>query len=233
MPRVHFDNLKLNQAIVEVRYPKGYLYWDVCGHCIREINQRSGNKIDLRELQAGASVLKFTEEKGLEARFGVRNMFVTGTRLRNVNALKEYGPLIYDVLREQIQFEQVSRVGFRVFFVLEKESEDDAVAFVDSLKLYSVQADRFARFGDTIHAPEATITLSTGRERTRISIKPASRGDIDDPNAEFDEFAPRHAVLTDVDFSVEDVAAKDLQLEEFIYRSFGKVKDNISTLLNP
>lgn len=233
MARILFEKLKLYQAVVEVRYMKGYLYWDVCGRCIREINQESGNKIDFSELRAGECVLRFTEEKECQAKFGPRNMSVSGTKLKNVNRLKEFAPLIYEVLRRNLEFEQVSRLGFRVFYVLEKPSEDDAAAFVDSLKLWSVQAARCTAFGDVIQAREVTINVSSGREKTRIHIAPASRSDREDPDAQFDEFAPRHAVLTDIDFSIEDIAAKDLQLDKFIHRSFGKVRDHISTLLNP
>ena len=70
--RIFFDKLKLNKAIIEIRYPKGYLYWDVCGRCILEINNKSNEKIDFLRLGADECILRFLENPDAKATFGIR-----------------------------------------------------------------------------------------------------------------------------------------------------------------
>lgn len=230
--RVTFDMLKLSQGILEVRYSKGYLYWDVCGKCILDINRRSGGKIDFLELRTDKCILRFLENPTAEASFGIKQMTVSGTKLRNVNLLRENGPLILDIIRTNLKIEELSRVGFRLFYVLEKDSFEEAEAFVNGLDLFELSSGKFNGFGNELCVSEPRILISDGKEKARVCVIAAKRTDAKDEGAKFDEYSPRYAVLTDIDFYTESLNAADFNLEDFIYRCYKKTRDHIGNILN-
>jgi len=232
MPRITFGSLKLNRAILEIKYPKGYLYWDVCGKCISEINSQSGGKIDFQELREGECILKFVGKPNAQASFGINRITLSAMKLNNINLFKENAPLILDLIKTYLEIQNISRAGFRLFHVLKKESYEDAEQFVNALDLYSVSADRFRGFGDNVSVSQPNVIVSDQEDKTRISIGAARRQDADDPAAEFDEFAPRYAVLTDIDFYKENIVVNQFDLKLFIHRSERKIKEHIAQLLN-
>ena len=230
--RVAFGNLKINRGILEIRYPKGYLYWDVCGRCILEINRKSNEKIDFSELRSNKCILRFVENPTAEASFGINQMTVSAAKLRNVNLFKENGPLILDTIKTYLKIQEFSRVGFRLFYVQKTDSHEEAEEFVNGLDICSVDVDRFKGFGDELSVPQPSTLVSNGEEKVRISISAAKRTDADKEGVEFDEYAPRYAILTDIDFYREDIKVEDFDLELFIHRSHKKIKDNIAKLLS-
>ena len=232
MARITFDKLRLNRAVLEVRYPKGYLYWDVCGKCIHEINAKSNQGIDFSELTQNECVLRFVEKSEVQASFGLKHMTVSGMKLRNINVLKESAPLIFDTVKTHLQIRQISRAGFRLFYVLRKDSYEQAEEFVNRLQLCSVSAERFKGFGNKLSAAQATVLAIDELATARISVAPAKRSDADDPTAEFDEFAPRYAALVDIDFYRENVSVEEFDLERFMHQSYKKTEDHVTQLLN-
>lgn len=229
---ITFDRLKLSQGILEVRYAKGYLYWDVCGKCILEINKRAGGKIDFLELRGDKCILRFLENPTANASFGIKQMTVSGTNLRNVNLFKENGPLILDIIRTNLKIEELTRVGFRLFYVLEKESIEEAEAFVNGLDLFALSSGKFKGFGKELCVSEPRILISDGKEKARVCVSAAKRTDAEEEGAEFDEYRPRYAVLTDIDFYTERLNAADFNLEDFIHRCHKKTRDHIGNILN-
>jgi len=232
MARITFDSLKLNRAILEIRYPKGYLYWDVCGKCVLDINDKSQEKIDFLELKADECILRFVENSTARASFGVKHMTLSATKPRNLNLVKENAPLIFESVKTHLKIEQISRVGFRLFYVLKKDPYEEAEKFVNGLELYTLNIDRFKGFGEELSVAHATVLASNKLDYASISVGPAKRTDADEPSAEFDDFAPRHAVLIDIDFYRENIRVTQFDLERFIHDSEKKIKDNISHLLN-
>ena len=230
--RIFYEDLKLNKAIIEIRYPKGYLYWDVCGRCILEINDKSNEKIDFLRLSADECFLKFLEHPGAQAAFGIRHMTLSANELKNLDIFKENGPLIFEVVKTHLNIQYISRAGFRLFYVLKRDSVDDAEEFVKELDICSVSAGRFKGFGDGVVVTNPTVEASDDDGNVRVRISAAKRTDIDDPSAKFNDYSPRYAVLIDIDFSKQDIKAEEFDLEQFIHSSQKKIKDHITQILN-
>jgi len=230
--RIFFENLKLNKAVVEVRYPKGYLYWDVCGKCILDINNKSNEKIDFLGLSADECTLRFLEHPDAKATFGIRHMTLSANELKNLNIFKENGPLILEVVKTHMKIQEISRAGFRLFYAIEKDSVDEAEKFVRELDLCSVSAGRFKGFGNEVVVTQPTVEASDDEGDVRIRINAAIRTDADVPGVKFNEYSPRCAVLIDIDFFKQNIKVEKFDLEQFIHRSQKKIKDNIVHILN-
>jgi len=80
MAHILFDDLRLHNAVLEIRYPRGFRYWDVCGKCILEIIDRTGGNIEFEELRGGEEcVLKVKNHRDARASFGFRHMTVSAS----------------------------------------------------------------------------------------------------------------------------------------------------------
>jgi hypothetical protein len=230
--RILFDDLRLNRAVVEIRYPKGYLYWDVCGRCVLEINSKSGEQIDFLRLGADECVLRFLEHPKAQATFGVKHVTLSDTELKNLNLFKEKGPLILEVIKTHLDIQEISRAGFRLFYVLGRDSLDEAQKFVNELGLCSVSAQRFKGFANEVVITEPTIEASDKEISVRVRMNAVRRTDSEELRAEFNEYAPRYGVLIDLDFFRENIKADGFDLGQFIHSSEKKIKDHIAHILN-
>lgn len=230
--RITFNDLKLNRAVLEIRYQKGYLYWDVCGKCIHEINTISNEKIEFLKLNMDECVLKFVEDTAAQATFGFKHMTLSAASLKNLNLFKSYTPLIFDVVKTNLNIKEMSRVGFRLYYVLKTESHEEGEKFISELDLYSISADRFKGFGNELSITQSNIEASDEEGSISIRISAAKRTDSDDPSSEFDEYSPRYAVLIDLDFFKQNINVEKFDFESFIHSAEKKVKDHVGNILN-
>jgi len=226
-----FSDLKMNRCVLEIRYPKGHLYWDVCGKCILEINEQTNENIDFLRLEPDECILKFVENPKAQASFGVKHMTMTGNELRNAKLFKENGPLIFETVKKHLGIKQLSRVGFRMFYVLPKDSLEEAEKFVDNTSFYSLDVSRFEGFGNKVEAKQPVVTVSDGKTNVRIRLDAAKRTDSENPEVEVTEYSPRYAVLLDFDFYVENLNVSDFDLQDFIHQAEKKVKEHAAQIL--
>jgi len=229
--RIMFSDLKLNRCVLEIRYPKGHLYWDVCGKSIMEINELSKENIDFLRLKKDECVLKYINNPKAEASFGQKHMTLSENELKNINTFKENGPMILDTVKKHLGIKRISRAGFRLIYVLPKDSYEDAEQFVDELSFCSVNAPIFKGFGSEVEAEKPVVNIRDGETNIRISVSAAKRTDSDEPNITFTEYAPKFAVLLDFDFSKENMDVGEFDLESFMHHSEKKVKENIAQIL--
>lgn len=230
--RITFYDLKLNRAVLEIRYPKGYLYWDVCGKCIHEINTISNEKIEFVKLSTDECILRFVEDTTAQAAFGFKHITLSATSLKNLNLFKSYTPLIFDVVKKNLNIKEISRVGFRLYYVLKTESHEEGKKFISELDLYSVSSDRFKGFGNELSITQPNIEASDEEGSVSIRISAVKRTDFDDPSSEFDEYAPRYAILMDIDFFKKNINVEEFDFERFIHSSEKKIKNHVGNILN-
>ena len=148
------------------------------------------------------------------------------------NIFKENGPLILEVVKTHLKIQKISRAGFRLFYVLEKDSVEEAEEFVRELDLCSVSAGRFKGFGNEVVVTQPTVEASDDEGDVRVRISATRRTDADEPGVKFNEYSPRYAVLIDIDFFKQDIEVEKFDLEQFIHRSKKIVKDHIAQILN-
>lgn len=229
--RIMFGDLKLNRCVLEIRYPKGYLYWDVCGKCIIEINKLSKDNIDFLRLNQDECILRFIDNPKAQASFGHKHMTLSENKLKNISFFKENGPMILETVKKHLEIKKISRAGFRMIYVLPKDSYEEAEQFVDELSFCSVNAIMFKGFGNEVEAEQPAVKIRDGETNVRISVSAAKRKDCDEPVIVFTEYAPKYTVLLDFDFSKENMDVGEFDLENFMNQSEKKVKENVAQIL--
>jgi len=231
MRKISFENLKLHFAVVEIRYPKGYRYWDICGKCILEIAEKTGNEWDFQELSGGVEcILKCKNNDKASASFGFRHMTLSASHLRNINFLREKGPVLFDIVRGNLGITHYDRIGLRFKYVYATKNTEEAERIVNNLGLFKVEQQRFVGFGDAAEGIMQSVVLSKGDQKVNITIGGATRKESAQPVDE--EFEPTNCVLIDIDFHKENVAPGDIDIEKYIYDCQKITKENIETLLN-
>jgi hypothetical protein len=236
MARITFDHLRLHRAVLEIRYPNGYRYWDICGKCILEIRSRLHDELDFQQLSGGEEcILKFKSNPLARASFGFRHLTVSGTYLRNINLFKENGPVIFDIVRQNLEIKHLDRVGFRFWYVYGTKNSGEAEKIVNNLALFNVAAQRFTGFGDKVDSILPSIIVSDGGRKVTITIGAANRegAALERSDPEEEQYSPQSCVLADFDFYQENVDPETINLEQFIHNCQKNVKDNIATLINP
>jgi len=236
MTRIFYDDLKLNRAVLEIKYPKGYRYWDVCGKCILKLIEGSKEEMDFRELRSSQEcAMSFKNDDLAEAAFGIHHMTLAVSCLKNIKPLMSKATLLVDIVRDTLEIDHYSRVGLRFWYVYPTKTKKDAESILDKINLLEVKAERFTGFGDKIDGLVPVINIKGDAFSVHMKVNSAAVSEEGrkafGPKA--DEFAPEHCFLIDVDFYKEDVKPPSFVVSDFIHTCHKALRDNIKTLLNP
>ena len=225
---ITYGDLKLHRAVMEIRYPDGYKYWDCCGKCILSIKEKTNDVFEFVKLRGGDEcVLKLKDAPSNQMAFGFKHLTLSAMRLKNLDFFKKHGPILLDVAMDEIGITQITRVGMRFLYVYKTETIDEANNIINSMKLFKINAEKFEGFGQEIKTERPTLLIIDNDVKMNLNISAASTNNaiLDELGAK-DDYSPPNCILVDIDFFMEDLVAKDLSLETFIYSSFKKVKDN-------
>jgi len=236
MAFITFDKLRLHRCAFEIRHPSSYLYWDNCGKCILDIVKATNGKFDFKELRGGQEcALKTDDSPFTEFSFGYQRTILASQNLRDVNLFKKYVPILFESVKQNLDIKEISRIGFRLWFIYKTDSEDDASSIINKSSIYNISFTRFEGFGREIKACDPVIIISEGSEKIRISLNAAHRQSeyvINPEDNDAEEYSPKYCLLIDLDFFIEDAPPIDTNLSEFISKCYNRVKNNISNIIN-
>lgn len=236
MAKIKFNDLFLHKAVLEVKYPRGYRYWDICGKTILDLRSATKDDLDFKELLGGEECMIHSNANPLlDARFGYKRILVSATNLSDTALLEEMGSLLFDTVCRNIELAHIDRVGFRQWYVYPTATHAAALAIVNKLDLVTIDQTRLMGFGDAVKAILPHVIMSDGDKQVSITIAAARRQSPLPPNiSENDKlFTPEQCVLLDVDSHQENMKAEDIDLASFIHICRKTCKDNVFTLLNP
>jgi hypothetical protein len=142
--------------------------------------------------------------------------------LRNINFFKKYVPILFDSVKHNLDIKELSRIGFRLWFIHKTNSEDDASSIINKSSIYNIAVTRFEGFGREIKACDPVIIISDGSEKIRLSLNAAHRQSeyITPEDKDAEEFSPKFCLLIDLDFYIEDAPPIDTDLAEFIGKCY-------------
>ena len=234
MPRrITFNDLKLNRAIIEIRYPDGYKYWDCCGNCILRIKEKTNDAFEFLELKGGeVCVLKSKDVPSNQITFGYKHLTLSAIRLKNLNFFKNYGQILLDVVVNNISIEQITRVGIRFCYIYKTDSQEEANNIISEMKLFNINAEKFDGFGEEVKTERPGLLIIDKDVKINLNISAASSSnEIFDEFGISDEYSPPNCILVDIDFFMEDLVVNDFSLDKFIHLAHKKVKENIAKIL--
>ncbi len=232
MARILYDSLRLHRAILELRHPNAYLYWDSTGQCVNDIEKDFGGKLTFKEVGSNECTLRFTEIANAQASFGIKHMTMSANSLKNVKPFQDHAPIIFEAVKKNLGIEKITRAGFRLLYALEMDSEKKAEEYIASLDWAEVDAGRFAELGSKAVLLQPAIRVIEGDTSLRIALNAVKRSDAEEPGAKFDKYNPRCALLVDLDFFKENVDASKLDISSFVHHCDKKVKDHIADIIN-
>lgn len=234
MPRrISLNDLKLNRAVIEIRYPDGYKYWDCCGKCILYIKEKTKDAFEFLELRGGDEcVLKLKDFPSHQISFGYEHLTLSALRLKNLDFFNTYSPILLEAVINNIGIERITRVGMRFWYVYKTDTLDEANNIINEFKLFDINTESFKGFGEEVKTERPRLLIIDKDVKMNLSISAAySSNDILNELGIPDEYSPPNCILVDIDFFMEDLMAKDLFIDKFIYSSHKKIKDNLSRVL--
>lgn len=152
----NFDDLVLEQLILELRFKNGYLYLDNCGKTWREIIDRypsvKEDKVNVQEAKL------FIPEEELSLKFSNHIFNLTQNYPANLNTISEFGDLSYEIVMRNLGIDAFSRVGNRFIYTL-KGSVEDATELLKRTGFFSVPEEKKAKIGATLKDPAVKFTI--------------------------------------------------------------------------
>lgn len=236
MANIKFNDLALHHAVLEVKYPSGYRYWDICGKTILDLRSATKDDLDFKQLLGGEEcVIHSNANPLLDVRFGYKRIFVSANNLSDTVLLEEMGSLLFNIVCRNFELAHIDRVGFRQWYVYPTATNAASLAIVNKLGLFTLDQTRLLGFGDAVKTISPQVTMSDGDKQVSITIAAARRlSPLPSNVSEKDKpFYPDNCVLLDVDSSQENMKAEDIDIASFIHICHKMCRDNVYTLLNP
>jgi len=141
---MEFSELTLERAILEVRYPTTFLFWDNSGKTMSLVTQKFP-KIELRDAQV-SNVQSDWWEEGLTLNFNQTKADVTQDFPKNLDNFKMVCDELCEAIRNVLEVKSFGRVGVRYIFVFPRESIDAARDFFLRMSLVSLNAEKLQSF---------------------------------------------------------------------------------------
>jgi hypothetical protein len=185
LPGVKGRTPTLQKLVYELRYRQGYTYLDKCGRIINLIqrdypewivqgDQVSPQNASLVSLQ-NASIFNFSSlnlSLALEKPLGQDPLSQTDVQ-RFIDQADGLTALVSDQLG--IGQEQLTRIGFRTWFIFPCQDQQDAARWLGELGFYSVSPLLSQAFGGAIESAAVSVVI-TGEDRSyRITFTGGER----------------------------------------------------------
>lgn len=234
----------LHQVSTEVRYQRGFTYYDKCGSIMLKLQDELGKGFrgsvpDMRYGELASPIDRTT------VRYGHANMTVTQVWGGAASRVTQLAPRVWKLVGDAIEVKnQVIRVGLRVWWMWPMETRDQADEAVKKIGFMPTTEQLGALLGDgkTPRAPTvAAVTKVDAETELRFIL---STADVDRDHAALangGEEVPgltEHAVMLDLDFfwNPEDgQSAWQGELASFLKRGWAEavsIKDRLEGKLS-
>ena len=227
-----YSDFLINQAVCELRYPRGHMYWDKVGEIICMIEKELPDW-KWQKLDEGKTFLK-NEKLGLEAFFSWERIWIKQLRVENMHQLKVNCDLLYKIISSKLGIEELSRIGARIWHVLPTESVQKADNTISKGKIFNADLEKQKIFGEKILARDYVLIVEDEDGfKIRVSVAGVDRKPepILDKDEKFLKFNPYTGVLVDADFyRLASISTKDFVPSVFIQKASKKLENNLVKL---
>ena len=227
-----FKDFLINKAVFEIRYAKGYQFWDKGGAVLSKIEQEIPDLLGVRRNQDDY-FLRNSKLK-IEVSYGWNRLWMEQVGVDNLNQFKKHSDLLWSLISKNLQIPKISRIGNRYWFVLPCKSSKDAEEIITKAKIFGPKMEKSSIFGTEILNRDFTLVIKDGDIENRIACGSASRKPNPelDKDKEFTQYNPLESVLVDIDiYTVKNVSVDKFIPSEFIQNSFKRIESNLIKLL--
>ena len=224
------SDLRLQRAILEVRYDRGSLYWDKSGSTILNIQQKFPEWT--WEDTTGERVVLRNTSHQMEMNFGYAKMTFIQHYVDNLDPLKSVSDDLIPIVVSNLQIAKFVRIGNRYLYILPLKSTDEGKKILaesqaiiipeQCLSIYGKDAakDRFTYY---VHVEDFSYRLELAIvERTRIPGKMPLN----------EKYDPELGLRVDIDIAkVNDVESFTFKASDFIEKNDTFLRGNLMKLI--
>lgn len=221
-----FSNFRLTRVILELRYRKGFLYWDRCGATLLEIQKKypkwkwESTSVELTRL--------IDLQRNMEFLFNIRNIRFIQNEVENLNQFKKVTTAITPLIVDKLEIERFSRIGNRYMYVLPLKTLSEGREIIKISKAIEIPKERLAMFGKKSVKTSFTLHIDNEKIHYRIELTTIER--IASPkNIKINEaFNPKYGLRIDVDIAtLGEVKATTFDGSSFIQDNKKFLENNL------
>lgn len=233
---MEFQNLKLEKAVIEIRYPKAYLLWDRAGSLWTKVLKNWPTLSNI-EANPAKTVFRLDLEAVYELVVELEAARVVAHRPKqNLVEFQSIVSTFLAITAEMLDIEQFARVGFRLIYCHETATREAADELMTHLNLIRVPEGQYFGLQKKTISPALTIKF-TGEE-VGATVRINSQTQVIDfvPAPGFFEMEAinkqSHRVLFDVDyFTVATVDVSQMNFTEWISQIYHLIKRDSNQFL--
>ncbi|MFQ6116545.1 MAG: hypothetical protein ACE5NG_21010 [bacterium] len=219
---MNFDDLKLEQVVLQLNYDSGYRYWDKCGETIIEI-QKAFPEWTWREIRRDGTVLENQKTEHMSLLFSWDTIRLIQHEVENLNQFRNYCGEIPRIITKCLSIEKYQRVGNRFWYIYKVQDIESGQKEITRAKLLEIPAEKIKLFGDRIKAKSFTIVFEKNDLDIRLFVDVFKRADVPQNLVVDEEFHPEHMIRFDVDIHTD----KEVNVEAFDCREFVQKNKNL------
>lgn len=225
---MNFDDLRLEQVVLELKYDLGYRYWDKCGETIIEIG-RAFPEWTWKELQRDGTLLVNQKNKNMFLLFSWDAIRLVQHEVENLNQFKNYCGKIPKIIAKCLSVENYRRIGNRFWYNYRVEGIEEGQKILMRSKVLEIPQTKIKLFGDRIKARSFTIVFEKKDFDIRLSVDVFSRDEVPKNLKINEEFHPKYMIKYDFDIFTETNRKVDsFDCSEFIQRNKNLIANNLT-----
>ncbi len=227
---MNFSDLRLNRVILELRYDKGYLYWDRCGATIVEICKKfpewkwKGVTVELASLK--------NIQRRMELVFNFWNIRFIQNKVENLNQFKEATDRITPFIVEKLEIEKFKRIGNRYQYVFPLKNPEQGKKIIQESSIIEIPKEKLALFTEKPTKAAFVVYLENENLRYRIELVGIERLEVPE-NIKIDEqFEPKYGLRIDIDIAtLKEVKASNFDCGAFVQSNKKFLENNLIKLI--
>jgi uncharacterized protein (TIGR04255 family) len=231
---MHLSEFVLEKAIIEVRYPTNYLFWDNSGKTISKVVEKYPN-FELRDAQI-SNVQHDWWAEGFVLNFNSQKADLIQDFPKKLDTFKDVASTLCDALKAGLEVKLYERVGCRYIFVLPMKGPDEARDLFQKMNLISLKTEKLQHFlKGKIEEEQAVIRYEDDDRGYTFRLAHSTREaklKIPRPFTVNSENFHKNGIILDVDcYTKKPVEAPIFMASDFIRLSFRTVEENLLPLL--
>ncbi len=212
---IELEKLIIERIVLEVRFSRGFLYWDNCGKIWKALCDKWAD-LEMVTVDPAKALFKINDE-GLELKFSQADIHLSQSYPpSSLNIFKEVGRESIPLIANFLETKTFSRIGNRIFYLYPTASLEEASDIVRKTGLLSISEEKIKLFGDTLEEPCIQFRIQDEDVGYRFNVQALSRKlelQLPKPIEVDSSKFVKHAVLVDVDYFTRK--SVDLSITDF------------------
>jgi uncharacterized protein (TIGR04255 family) len=231
---MHFPELIFEKAVLEVRYPTNYLFWDNSGKTILKFIEKYPH-FELRDAQLSNVQYDWWSE-GMILNFNHQKADVTQDYPKTLDNFKNVSAALCDALKGGLEVKMYERIGCRYIFLLPMKTSEEARDLFLKLNLVSLKSEKLQHFlKGKIEEEQAVVRYEDDDRGYTFRFLHSQRElklRVSRPVVVNTDNFHKNGVIFDVDcYTKKSVGASVFMPADFIRLTFRTVEENLLPLL--